>query len=158
MEAAIRKRAVKMDWIAMTWQHRVFQLTMQQAALIWFYPQFGGDSSPQKLFDYFNGIENRYIFEDTFEDDAKCALTHGPLTCFDWVRRTMVPQVLGYGEGSVADKWYRFNKTLLLESGDVNGSFLERRGTCSCWLADQGVDLKAGDVPAPTLNTLDLMM
>ena len=77
-DGVIRKWAVKVDRIAMTWQQRVFQLTLHQGALIWFYSQFGGDSSPQKLFDYFKGTGNRFIFEGTFEDVAKRALAKGP--------------------------------------------------------------------------------
>jgi hypothetical protein len=158
-KSAMYTWCVKADWVSMLYQRALFRdtLDIQSPLEKWFYSQFGGDSSPQKLFDYMNGIEIKFIFQGGFTDIASRALQDGALKCFTSERRSMVPQVLGYGDTGAAQKFYRFVRSLLLDTGNEDKVLQCRRDRISCWLADQGCDIKAGDCAAPSKTTTELL-
>ena len=148
---------VKLDWLNMLYQRVLFSRTCDEtdSDREWFSSQLGGDSSPQRTFNYMNQVEERAIFRGTPDDIANLAREVGPLKCFTLVRRTMPLQILGLGNSGTVGKFYNFAKSLMYEAGAE--LLPQRRDTVSGWLADQGTDIKLGDVANPQGSTVDIM-
>ena len=138
--------AVKLDWLQMLYQQKLFAETLQPDSETWWVSQFGGDSSPQKTFDFMNGIEERHIFTGSYDDVARLARDTSALRCFEYVRRTTPVQVLGMGVTDTVAKYHRTLRAMALETGVQNMN--ERRYTVAGWLADQGTDIHIGDIGA----------
>ena len=86
--------------------------------------QFGGDSSPQKGVNFNNCIEERFVFDirgDYAAFATRCAegfvAKREDITkIMPHIRRTLPPQLLGFGEEGSAHKFAKFVKALALET------------------------------------------
>ena len=100
-------------------------------------------------------IEERCVFCGTAATIAQRAREDGLKACFQYVRRTLGCQILGFANASGAQKFARFLKSFSHEIDD--DLFERRRHSGSAWLADQGVDLALGDCPHVEGNLLALI-
>ena len=90
-------------------------------------------------------IEERCVFRGTAATIAQRAREDWLKACFQYVRRTLGCQILGFANASAAQKFARFLKSFSHEID--NDLFERRRHSGFAWLADEGVDLVLGDCP-----------